>query len=152
MDRSYLDPLDHPNVVRAHSRVSDRSQSPNTVADSLPDQQATKPKALSKAQLRDLCKPVFPEQPAGSIVECMKLKSWSTITPRDQILDPLQHEQIHLKTPFPMHYKTNCKLALWVGDLTNLDCAAIVHTTNESFKGTTAYSDLKSCRSTAFNH
>ena len=65
----------------------------------------------------------------------MKLKTWNTISPRDQILDPLQHEQIHLKTPFPLDYKINCKLALWVGDLTNLDCAAIVHTTNESFKG-----------------
>ena len=132
MDRSYLDP----DAVRASSRASNRSQSPNrSTIDSPPDQQSNKPKPFSKPPLKDLCKPVFSEQPAGSIVDCMKLKTWNTISPRDQILDPLQHEQIHLKTPFPLDYKINCKLALWVGDLTNLDCAAIVHTTNEIFKG-----------------
>lgn len=133
MDRSYLEP----DSVRNSSPTFDHRQSPSQqTVNGTPDPQAGRTKQLSKAQLRDLCKPVFPEQPAGSIVECLKLKTWNTITPRDQILDPLQHEQIHLKTPFPLNYKINCKLALWVGDQTNLDCAAIVHTTNENFKGT----------------
>jgi hypothetical protein len=77
---------------------------------------------------------MFPQKQTASIVECSKLKTWNTISPRDQILDPLQHEQIHLKTPFPISDKINRKLALWVGDITNLDCEAIVHTTNENFK------------------
>ena len=114
MDRSYLEP--DLNTTR-HSRYSDKSVSSNNKPN---DYLIKKSTQFSKAQLRDLCEPVFPQSQPNTIVECLKLKTWNTISPRDQILDPLQHEQIHLKSPFLLNYKINCKLALFVGDITNL--------------------------------
>lgn len=130
MDRSYLEP----DATENHSRISGNSTFASPGKSSVQQDQLTNAKQFSKAQLRDLCTPLFPPQQPGSVVECMQLKTWNTISPRDQILDPLQHEQIHLKAPFPINDKINRKLALWIGDITNLDCQAIVHTTNENFK------------------
>lgn len=140
MDRSYLDPdLDTTRT----SRYSDHSNSTMNSSRTIQYDPLIKKKTqLSKAQLRDLCEPVFghssSHQQAGTVVDCLKLKTWSSISPSYQILDPLQHEQIHLKTPFPVNYKINSKLVLWVQDInlniTNLDCQAIVHTTSENFK------------------
>ena len=140
MDRSYLDPdLDstrNSRISTDNSTLTNNSsfKSANQQQQKSNQQQISKTKQLSKSQLKDLCTPVFPPQQPGSIVECMNLKTWNSIGIQNQILDPLSHEQVHLKTPFPINYKLNCKLALWVGDITNLDCQAIVHTTNENFK------------------
>lgn len=111
MDRSFLE-------TEINTRRNFRySESKSQINDPLIKQKINQ---LSRQQLRDLCEPVFPPQQPNTVFNCLNLKTWNSISPKDQILDPLQHEQIHLQTPFPLDYKINCKLALWVGDITNL--------------------------------
>lgn len=93
MDRSILD------SDLATNRNAQTSES-NSTASNRQDHRHVLSKQFSNAQLKDLCAPVFSQTQSGSVVECMKLKTWDTISPRDQILDPLQHEQIHSKPPF----------------------------------------------------
>ena len=123
MDRSFIEP-DLVSTRFNTNRNYSRHSSTNTSTDKInydPLIKEQQKQQFSKQTLKDLCTPIFPEQQPNSIVNCLKLKTWNTISPNgDQILDPLQHEQIHLKSPFPVNYKINSKLALWVGDITNL--------------------------------
>lgn len=69
------------------------------------------------------------------IMEANQLKKWSKISPRVFTPNSQDGNQVrtHKKTPFPINDELNDKIVLWVGDITQLGCQAIVHSTNENF-------------------
>jgi O-acetyl-ADP-ribose deacetylase (regulator of RNase III) len=70
------------------------------------------------------------------VVLSESLKRWSRITPRDFSESDVigaSGNKVHDVSPFPVNQKINSKIALFAGDITLLDCEAIVNTTNESF-------------------
>lgn len=78
------------------------------------------------------------DSPASRIevVDANKLKRWSQISPRDfseSSVIGASGNKIHESSPFPVRQDLNAKVALFAGDITQLDCEAIVNTTNESF-------------------
>ena len=75
---------------------------------------------------------------ASSQIEIMQsegLKRWSKISARDFSLSEViaTGQRIHENPPFPLREDLNDKVALWAGDITSLDCQAIVNSTNETF-------------------
>lgn len=75
----------------------------------------------------------------SSVIEIMEdhqLKKWSKISPRvfpENGQEKGSQERIHSKSPFPVDEKLNDKIVLWAGDITQLACQGIVHSTNENF-------------------
>jgi O-acetyl-ADP-ribose deacetylase (regulator of RNase III) len=69
----------------------------------------------------------------------MTLKRWVETVATEPLPATDRHERVHLTSPFPVDPRLNAKLALWVGDLTTLDCDAIVNPTNESFSDSSAF-------------
>lgn len=70
------------------------------------------------------------------VVLADKLKRWSRISPRDfseSSVIGASGTKVHDVSPFPVSQKINGKIALFAGDITLLNCEAIVNTTNESF-------------------
>lgn len=70
------------------------------------------------------------------VVRSDHLKRWSQISPRDLSESDVigaSGVRIHEQSPFPVNHELNKKIALFAGDITLLDCEAIVNTTNESF-------------------
>jgi len=69
------------------------------------------------------------------IMQTEGLKKWSKISPRDfsdsQVI--ATGDRVHSTPPFPLDNELNDKVALWAGDISSVDCQAIVHSTNESF-------------------
>lgn len=69
------------------------------------------------------------------IIEAHHLKLWNKITPSELAdTDHFSTQDISFtESPFPVDDQINAKIALWVGDITTLNCHAIVNSTNETF-------------------
>ncbi|RWS14566.1 protein GDAP2-like protein [Dinothrombium tinctorium] len=69
------------------------------------------------------------------IVDFRRLKTWHQISARDTADNQSIAGQTKSfeQSPFPHNAEINKKVALWAGDITALNCDAIVNTTNESF-------------------
>ena len=76
------------------------------------------------------------------IMQSEGLKRWSKISARDFSNSDViaTGERIHSEAPFPWREDINDKVALWAGDITSLDCQAIVNSTNETFSDRSALS------------
>lgn len=73
-------------------------------------------------------------------VEHMQLKRWVETIASEPLFPSDHHEPNHTDCPFPVDPRLNTKIALWTGDLTTLDCDAIVNPTNESFSDNSPFS------------
>lgn len=72
---------------------------------------------------------------SSEAMDITKLKVWSEISPRDlpDASNFGNQEKIFDSSPFPFSGNLNKKVALWIGDMTQLNAHAIVNTTNEGF-------------------
>ncbi|RWS29805.1 Protein GDAP2-like protein [Leptotrombidium deliense] len=79
-------------------------------------------------------KPLDASTSRAEIIDFTSLKTWQQISAREIDLQLLTSEKsVHEEPPFPLDSNLNKKVALWVGDITTLNCEAIVNTTNENF-------------------
>ena len=67
-----------------------------------------------------------------SFIDIHSLKFWNAICPKEVKEDFFQERlPVFSESPFPWNQSINRQVALWVGDITLLNCEAIVNTTNE---------------------